>query len=65
MEAKGGPAFSLADLQGGSKRLNTVPTDTKASKGTSSGAGDCDLDPVLVDTYKDLYNKYDGDLDAM
>jgi hypothetical protein len=61
MESKGAPAFSIADLQGGSKRLSAVPE----SKSGGSKASDIELDPVLVEKYKELYQKHDGDLDLM
>ena len=51
--------ISIADLQSGSKRLNTV-AETKPSKSSST-----ELDPVMLESLQDLYTRHNGDLDLM
>lgn len=53
--------FSLADLQSGSKQLNSIP-QAKASK---AAAADEEPDIAAVAALEEMYNKYDGDLDLM
>jgi hypothetical protein len=52
--------FSIADLQKGAKRLNTVETDEKAESKKPDEIAQQDLQAL-----EDLYNKYNGDLDLM
>lgn len=53
--------FSIADLQQGAKKLNNVdpPAETKISSGAKSVSEE-ESRPL-----EDLYEKYNGDLDAM
>ena len=51
--------FSVADIQQGAKRLNSVPEPRKADeKKPDSAAGD-------LEALEDLYEKHNGDLDLM
>ncbi len=56
--AKGG--FSLADLQGGRKALNSVQTPAEAK-----GGGVDEEELAALRQMEDLYNKHDGDLDKI
>mmetsp|Transcript_48703 Transcript_48703/g.62512 ORF Transcript_48703/g.62512 Transcript_48703/m.62512 type:complete len:102 (+) Transcript_48703:60-365(+) len=56
MEAKGGPAFNLSDIQSGAKDLRTVEEPAKKAEGKN------DEDDTTLQVYIDLYEKYNGDL---
>lgn len=58
------PAFTMADLQMGAKKLSAssgigleVKSDTKSSSNQS--------DSATIKSLESLYNRYDGDLDLM
>mmetsp|Transcript_9031 Transcript_9031/g.8057 ORF Transcript_9031/g.8057 Transcript_9031/m.8057 type:complete len:108 (-) Transcript_9031:112-435(-) len=59
MASKGG--FSIADLQQGAKKLNTVDQIAE----TKSNNKNIDFDESAIEPLEKLYNKYDGDLDLI
>ncbi len=59
-EAK--PVISLAALQSGSKNLSNVVPESKSAK---AAAADAELDENAVEALQAIYDKHDGDLDAM
>ncbi len=54
------PSFSLSDLQGGMKQLNNVTAPSEAKKASTE-----DVEQESLRVYEDLYEKHDGDLDAI
>jgi hypothetical protein len=59
MASKSG--FSIADLQKGAKKLNTVEPPSEKAQAKSAPP----LNEDEVKALEDLYAKYDGDLDKM
>jgi hypothetical protein len=53
-------SVSVSDLVSGSKQLSTV----SESKGTSKADGS-EIDQAAVNTFKSIFEKHNGDLDAM
>ena len=57
------PAFDIADIQKGAKKLNSVTPQSEAkadAKGSSS-----DVDEGTLTSLEELYEKLEGDLDLM
>ena len=58
------PAFSMADLQRGAKKLNSV-SDTPAESKSDAKSSSSDSDSAALKSLESLYNSCDGDLDLM
>ena len=56
------PAFSIADLQSGSKQLNSVPQEKASAK---SMAVDEELDATAVAALEEIYERHNGDIELM
>ena len=56
------PAFSMADLQQGAKKLNTVDAPAESKAGSS---GDSKADSAGLEALEILYDKHGGDLDMI
>lgn len=61
------PAFSLADLQQGAKKLNTVeaPAECKQGGTQTHPAGGSKADGAGLEALESLYDKHGGDLDLL
>mmetsp|Transcript_2399 Transcript_2399/g.5220 ORF Transcript_2399/g.5220 Transcript_2399/m.5220 type:complete len:107 (+) Transcript_2399:58-378(+) len=64
METKGAPAFNLADLRAGAKKLHSVEESSGDKKAQGKTVADEGEEAVLK-AYIDLYNKFGGDIDRI
>lgn len=63
MAAKGG--FSISDLQQGAKSLSSTPAESKNANDHHNKSSSSSEDRAAIEALEDVYNKHNGDIDAM